>query len=105
MPHHNVYVVELSEDVWKHRPFRERNPERRVDKPCLYVGLTGKTPEARFAQHKAGIRAAKYVKRYGVRLRPRMYQRHNPMTYKEAVEFEKELARRLRKRRFGVWQA
>lgn len=105
LPHHNVYVIELCDDV-RHEPkFMAANPDCRLDKPCLYVGLTGLTPEERFARHKRGQQASRIVKRYGVKLRPRFYTRFNPMTYDQAAAMEKELARRLRNRGFGVWQA
>ena len=101
---HNVYVVELDPAVRERPQFAAANPDARPDKPCLYVGLTGLSPEKRFERHKAGIQASAIVKRFGLRLRPRFYQRYNPMPYDEAVGMEGELARRLRKRGFAVWQ-
>lgn len=103
-PHHHVYVVELDSKVLTEEAFRHANPDHREDKPCVYVGLTGLTPEQRFENHRRGIKAAKLVKKFGLRLRPRLYAHFNPMTYAEAVAMEKELARRLRKRGFAVWQ-
>jgi len=50
---------------------RSAKSERFV--PCLYVGMTGLTPEERFANHKAGTKAAAVVKRYGLRLLPELY--------------------------------
>jgi hypothetical protein len=35
--------------------------------------MTGLTPEERFANHKAGTKAAAVVKRYGLRLLPELY--------------------------------
>lgn len=61
-------------------------------------------PKERFAQHKAGKKAAGFVKRYGQHLRKRMYNRYNPMSYYEASARERQLASDLRKRGFGVWQ-
>ena len=101
---HSVYVIELDKAVRANRRFANANPECRADRPCLYVGLTGRSPEERFAQHKAGIKAARFVRAYGIRLRPRLYGHHNPMTYDDAQKMEVELARRLRKRGFAVWQ-
>ena len=65
--HHNVYVVLLDPAVGKIRTVRSANPDRDRKKPCVYVGMTGLTPEERFANHKAGIKAASVVKRYGSR--------------------------------------
>ena len=41
---------------------------------------------------------------FGKYLKPRHYKRFNPMTYYDALAMEKELARRLRKRGYAVWQ-
>ena len=88
--HHSVYVVYL------------RNP-RGDGKAGYYVGMTGLTPERRFANHKAGTKAAKVVQRFGVRLVPRLYSHLNPMTYLEALAMEKQLAEELRGRGFQVF--
>ena len=103
-PHHSVYVIELDDAVRLEKKFQEKNPRARLDKPCLYVGMTGLTPEERFANHKAGKKSSPIVKRHGVRLRPRYFEGLNPMTYEEAKDEEPALAERLRKRGFGVWQ-
>ena len=88
--HHHVYVVFL------------RNPKG-DGKPGYYVGMTGLTPEARFANHKAGIKAARVVQRYGERLVPRLYAHLNPMPYGKAMVMEAALADSLRKRGFQVF--
>ena len=99
----NVYVIELDEAVLKHKRFREANPDWKEGKGCLYVGMTARTPEERFRQHKAGYRAARFVKKYGRWLRKRLYERENPMTYEEAGRMERELAHKLRKKGYAVW--
>jgi hypothetical protein len=71
--HHNVYVVLLEPAVGRIRKVRAENPKRNPKKPCIYVGMTGLTPEERFANHKAGTKAAAVVKRYGLRLLPELY--------------------------------
>jgi predicted GIY-YIG superfamily endonuclease len=88
--HHCVYVVYL------------RNPKG-DGKAGYYVGMTGLTPERRFANHKAGIKAASVVRKHGVRLVPMLYEHLNPMPYRKAVEMEVELAESLRKRGFRVF--
>ena len=88
--HHHVYVVFL------------RNPKG-DGRAGYYVGLTGLTPEERFANHKAGIKAARVVRRYGERLVPRLYQHLNPMTFERAAEMEAALADSLRKRGYLVF--
>ena len=88
--HHSVYVVFL------------RNPKG-DGKAGYYVGMTGLTPEHRFANHKQGIKAARIVRRCGERLVPRLYAHLNPMPFKKAVEMEVILADSLRKRGFTVY--
>jgi hypothetical protein len=88
--HHSVYVVYL------------RNPKG-DGKAGYYVGMTGLTPEERFINHKAGIKAARVVKKYGERLVPKLYQHLNPMPYQKALEMEGELADSLRKRGYIVF--
>jgi predicted GIY-YIG superfamily endonuclease len=102
--HHNVYVVELDPSVRKIRRFREANPDCSEDKSCLYVGLTGLTPEERFARHKSGIQCSVFVKKYGVRLLPELYEYLNPMPYEAAAGMESDLADDLRAAGHGVWQ-
>jgi hypothetical protein len=103
--HHNVYVIELDPYVLNFARFRAANPNRDMLKPCVYVGMTGLTPEARFAKHKAGIRANSYVHRFGLRLLPRLYAYANPMPYEAAREMEVELAIALQEEGYAVWQA
>jgi hypothetical protein len=103
--HHHVYVVELDPAVLNLARFRKANPERDMLKPCVYVGMTGLTPEQRFAKHKAGIRANPYVRRFGLRLLPKLYAYANPMPYEAARDMEVELAIGLREEGYAVWQA
>ena len=103
--HHSVYVVELSKDVLNEPRFRKSNPTYRIGFPCVYVGMTGLDPDLRFDQHKAGIKANRFVTQYGLRLVPELYETYNPMPYEAACEMEVELAVGLREAGFGVWQA
>jgi hypothetical protein len=75
---------------------RAENLNRDPKKPCVCVGMTGLTPEERFANHKAGVKAAAVVKRHGIRLLPELYTHLNPMPFKAAVQMEKDLAADLR---------
>ena len=103
--HHNVYVVLLSKDVLYEAKFRKCNPGYDPARPCVYVGMTGLSPDDRFDKHKAGIRANKFVRLYGLRLLPELYECYNPMPYEAAREMEVELAIALREAGYGVWQA
>jgi hypothetical protein len=102
---HSVYVIELDQAVLLEPRFRKANPEYDPSKPCVYVGMTGLTPAARFAKHKKGIKANRFAQLYGLRLRPDLYEYLNPMPYAGAQEMEVELAVGLREEGYGVWQA
>jgi hypothetical protein len=88
--HHSVYVVYL------------RNPKG-DGKAGYYVGMTGLTPEERFSNHKAGIKASSIVKRFGERLMPKLYAHLNPMSYADAIAMEKQLFEELKARGFQVF--
>src|SRR5688500_12008735 len=100
-PHHHVYVIELSRDVLEEPKFVKANPQHIQGKPCVYVGVTGLTPEERFRRHRERIQCCRYVRDYGVRLRQRLYAKYNPMTYPAAASRERWLAARLRKRGYA----
>ena len=103
-PHYSVYIVELSPEVLQHARFRRANPGYDATRPCVYVGMTGLSPDIRFDKHKAGIQANRYVMLYGLRLMPELYEVYNPMPYRGAQEMEVELGIALREQGYGVWQ-
>jgi hypothetical protein len=107
---YSVYVIELDKAFVQTKKAKEANPNAIPDKPCIYVGYTSRTPEVRFFQHMNGIRNKKgrlfspVVLKYGVRLRPRLYEKYNPLASKEeAMAKEKELTAKYRKRGYTVW--
>ena len=104
--HHSVYVVLLSNDVLYESKFKRCNPDYGPSKPCVcvYVGMTGQSPDVRFDKHKAGLKANRYVKKYGLRLMPELYECYNPMPFEAALDMEVELAIHLRGKGYGVWQ-
>jgi hypothetical protein len=76
---HSVYVALL------------RDPTR--DEPWgVYVGQTGRDPDIRFDQHKAGYKASGAVRRFGVKLLPELTAHLNPMRAWEAIDLEEALA-------------
>ena len=103
--HYQVYVIELSKDVLFEHRFVKANPDYIPGKPCVYVGMTGLDPDLRFDKHKAGIQSNRFVREYGLRLLPRLYEVYNPMPYDGARDMEVELAIGLREDGYGVWQA
>lgn len=94
--HHNVYVVLLAPEAARLAEVRAANPGTKKGRTCVYVGMTGLTPEERFQNHKNGLKAARVVQRFGVRLMPELYAVFNPMPFEAAVEMERELAEDLR---------
>lgn len=103
--HYHVYVIELSKDVLQEPRFRRCNPGYVEGKPCVYVGMTGLDPDVRFDKHMAGIQSNAYVRKYGLRLLPDLYEGFNPMRYDEAAAREVEVGIDLRSAGMGVWQA
>ncbi len=100
--HHSVYVVLLDSAAGKSRGVRAANPNWDRGKPCVYVGMTGLSPEERFANHKSGLKSAAVVKRFGVRLMPELYAHLNPMPYEAAAQMERDLAEDLRRAGYMV---
>jgi hypothetical protein len=104
--HHYVYVVVLDKQVLKVRKFIKANPNYKIGKPCLYVGMTGLDPDTRFDKHKAGIKANSYVQKYGLRLAPEFVaDLQQPMCYEDARYLEVDVALKLKEQGFAVWQA
>jgi hypothetical protein len=104
-PHHNVYVIELDPVVLQEQKrFVDENPDHDPAKACLYVGMTGRKPDERFEQHLEGFKWSKYSHKHGQRLLPKLYERHNPMTFDDACAMEVELAKELRSRGHAVLQ-
>ena len=113
MPRRNysVYVIELSKRVFTENwRFRSANPQFNGVLQCLYVGMTSKTPKERFEQHKTGYRNKKghnlaswVVNKYGLYLRPSLYNHIGLLTREEAFDMERALALELRRKRYAVW--
>jgi len=102
--HHFVYVVLLSKEVLYEPRFAKSNSDHDPSRPCVYVGMTGQSPDVRFDKHKAGLKSNKFVRLYGQRLMPELYECYNPMPYDAARDMEIELAIHLREKGYGVWQ-
>ena len=108
---YRVYVIELSKRIFtESAKFRKANPQYNGVLECLYVGMSSKTPQERFEQHKTGHRNKKgrklfstIVWKYGSYLRPSLYAHLEPMTRAEAIKEEEKLALELRRQRYAVW--
>ena len=104
MKQYFVYVIELDQTVSGIKKFRDNNPKYFKGDSCVYVGQSSKKPYVRFEQHKEGYKANVYAKKYGLKLRPDLYEKYNPIpTRKDAEEIEEMLGKSLRKMGYGVW--
>ena len=88
--HHSIYVVLL---------------ELASGDYGLYVGLTGRNPEERFRNHKAGHKDSKWVRKYGIGLLPALYRHLTSISYQDAAIAEVALADSLRRTGVFVRQA
>jgi len=70
---------------------------------CFYVGQTGLDPDVRFDNHKRGYKGNRYVKTFGLHLRPDIYEKYNPLSYSDSLKIEAELALWLRSLGHAVW--
>ncbi len=86
------------------RRFVEANPGCDPGLECFYVGMTGLTPEERYARHKSGKQSSRIAKTFHRRLRMDLFEGLNPMTYDEAKKMEPTLAEELRAKGHAVWQ-
>ena len=99
-----VYAIELDPKVANFRKFRDKNPNYIKGNGCVYVGQSTRKPELRFDQHKEGYKSNKYAKQFGLKLRPDLYAKYNPIpTRQDAEEIEIMLGKELSKRGIGVW--
>ena len=105
-PSYFVYVIELKPALLSNKRIAQANPGYlyRPDRPLLYVGMTGRTPEIRYEQHKAGYKASRYTRLNCVALRRDLFEHLGPMTREEAIEMEVSFANQLRSQGYAVWQ-
>ena len=103
------YVDEAGRTNWTRIVYAiELDPSACTEKksPCggascgktpVYVGQTALTADERFAQHKSGVKASKWVTKHGLRVLPELAQGYGEMaTVAESEAAEVELAQELR---------
>jgi hypothetical protein len=99
-----VYVIALAPEVLQNSRFRRRNQGVTNPPACLYVGSSVLPPERRFEQHLNGYKSNRFVERYGMELRPRLYERYNPIDNRgDAEKLERYVAERLQSQGYAVW--
>ena len=105
-----VYVIELDKEFALTKRAREANPKQNLNKPCIYVGHSSKTPEERFREHMIGARNSRgplfsrVVYMWGKCLLRKEYTKYNPIdTREEALEMERKLTNKYRNQGYTVW--
>tara|TARA_E500000331_G_C16651058_1_gene452883 strand:+ start:67 stop:237 length:171 start_codon:yes stop_codon:yes gene_type:complete len=53
--------------------------------------------------YESGYKASKYAKKYGRYLMRKQFEKHDPMSYDQAVEMEKRKTSELRAKGYAVW--
>jgi hypothetical protein len=100
----HLYVILLEPGAARNAKFKEMNPDYDGKASCLYVGRSIHDPETRFLQHKTGKKAARIVKRFGVRVLTKRCRQPLVLDTRSLDAKERRLADRLRKEGFGVYQ-
>ena len=115
---HSVYAFRLSEDVVGERKFREANPNLEQLDDLVYIGMTSKERQVRYAQHMNAPEAgrdlgAKFMRKYGLDcyeeadatgelFRNRQYP-HEKLTFGEALNTERYYGDNLKSKSCGTW--
>ena len=96
----SVYVVKLKNAIREKRtPLHRGQP----DMPCVYVGLTGLSPEERLENHKRDHKASRHVRDYGIGLMPELYDQYNRLPWRLADQVEPALAKKLHRLGYNVF--
>ena len=103
MPRHGQRrCILLDPAAGRLREVRAANPKRDRKKPCVYVGMTGLTPENASPITRREPKRPRWSNRYGRRLLPELYAHLNPMPYEVAAEMEGDLAEDLHRAGYTV---
>lgn len=103
-----IYLVELDPRVAEDAAFRKANPRYLPGQLCFYAGSTShQRPEERYIEHVTGSRnASRIAHRFGKCLRMDLVpDAGKRMPRAQALKAEARLARELRAKGYGVWQA
>ena len=85
MPRYRVYVIELDRAVMQIRAFRERNPDARADKPCVYVGSTWLELEPKRGQRRELARVALTAREHSAQACPFLDAASTKTTFGESA--------------------
>ncbi|MBC7980362.1 MAG: hypothetical protein H7Y36_07350 [Armatimonadetes bacterium] len=100
-----LYLIELDPRAALDPAFMAANPNY-VAGILFYVGSTSLTPQERFEQHITGSKnASRIAHSYGIKLRMDLVPNNKSLPRDWAIRAEARLARDLRSKGFGAWQA
>lgn len=102
-----LYLVELDPCVALDPAFQKANPRYLLGQLCFYAGSSSQRPGDRFVEHISGGRnSSRIAHRYGQCLRMDLVPDAGKQMRRDlAIKAEVRLARELRAKGFGVWQA
>ena len=114
---HRVYAFYMNKSVLSKKKFQEANPSYEKGKPCIYVGMTGKSIEERYDEHTNPEnenygKGSKWMKNHAVHgfaeaLAIDLLSHPNisieALTFGEALQNEKLYAEWLKSQGYGVW--
>jgi hypothetical protein len=86
-----VYVIDLQPDACPARGYCSTECERLT----VYVGESALEPEERLAQHLAGIKSSKWVRRYGIDVNAALTDRQEYASVAESQAAERALSEEL----------
>lgn len=100
-----VYAIELDPSVMEDPGFLAKNPQRKPNTSCFYIGMTSLSAEERCEQHLRGTKnVSRIAHQYGLSLRMDLVPNRKPTRRSWAMKLEARLARDLRARGFGAWK-
>ena len=98
-----IYVIKLSSEVGERKDVKKQNPNALSAKDCVYVGMTGLSPEERFKNHQAGYKCSKFAKgNYSKSLLPELTTGLHDLKREDAANIESLLAEELRRQGYTV---
>jgi len=104
-PTRNLYVIRLDPaGMQNEMAFWKANPGHKKGHDLLYVGTSILTPAERFAQHREGIKANRYVQDHGMALAKEHFRGLPKLTANNYKDKEREYAEKLRSLGHAVWQ-
>ncbi len=99
-----VYAIELDPSVMQDPAFLAKNPQRKANMPCFYVGMTSLSADERSKQHLLGTKNfSRIAHLYGRRLRMDVVPTRKATRRTWAMKMEARLAKDLRAQGFGAW--